>query len=521
MEALAAPTPPPLDRGCVGLMVLLYENDEEAHAIMTATLPKVFILQSNYNHRYMNFKDDIPELPNALQFAGEYSFDIETRFAVEKSTTRSGLVHIKSLANNRYWSAISPSGPWITAGAENPVEDPSRWSCTLFQPIFLTAADNKTVSFRHIKTGNYACLWYSDPPAAESDCLYIGSETVYPSNKLAEYTIIDWEDIVMLPDRIRIKENEGDKYLKAHENGFMSFNHGLPDPGTRQFDVEYQVYPSRNGGIELRSIGIDKFWCTQIEPPWVTALGTREKVPPETNTIFLPNMINENTITLKCLRDNLFCTIRSEIFKKNGLATMVGYADQKSYMVIEEPVKSRRISNVEFRFKEASIYDKDFVILMTDSAENNSAKPLTVLFDFGVSVTQTSTWNASVSLKLGVTASLTAGVPSLGIGGELKISSEFSGSYAWGKTEETKADVKKSYQYIVEPMKKVKVYLSGTQGRYYVPFSYTQKDVLSDGTTKTYDNKQGWFTGQNSYQFDFKIDSVTDLDAADNLISMF
>lgn len=53
------------------------------------------------------------------------------------------LVHIRSSYNNKYLVLESDSSQWLIAGADEPEEDRSKWSCTLFRP---TVAANGSLS---------------------------------------------------------------------------------------------------------------------------------------------------------------------------------------------------------------------------------------------------------------------------------------------------------------------------------------------------------------------------------------
>lgn len=75
--------------------------------VMAKKLPKYVIIQSNENNRYLHFDKENPHLPNALRFEGEYSFGVETRFKVVPAKT--GLIHIRSLQNNKYWAYFGTS----------------------------------------------------------------------------------------------------------------------------------------------------------------------------------------------------------------------------------------------------------------------------------------------------------------------------------------------------------------------------------------------------------------------------
>ncbi|KAI3864804.1 hypothetical protein MKX03_035016, partial [Papaver bracteatum] len=190
---------PPVDEGEVGVVTTLNENDEDVHATMASTLPPTVIIQSNQNHRYLRFDGEYPRLDFALRFDGDYSFGLETRYALVPSTNSTGLFHIRSLYNNRFWVHIGGTNRWITARSTEPEEDQSRANCTLFQPIFPVSNSNRVLRLRHVNTG-----FYVRRANGFTGGLYIGALTLrpkqQPSDKTDEFTFLDWKDVAVLPD---------------------------------------------------------------------------------------------------------------------------------------------------------------------------------------------------------------------------------------------------------------------------------------------------------------------------------
>ncbi|XP_068328102.1 uncharacterized protein [Pyrus communis] len=130
----------------------------------------------------------------------------------KSSGASKGLVHIRCCYNNKYWVRWSQTHHWIVAGADEPQADESKWSCTLFEPVYVDEHDPaQGVSLRHVQLRNYACLWRTGPPY--ESCLFAGSET--PDNDLCDVClIVDWESLLVLPKHIALKGDNG-KYLSA------------------------------------------------------------------------------------------------------------------------------------------------------------------------------------------------------------------------------------------------------------------------------------------------------------------
>ena len=118
--------------------------------------------------------------------------------------------------------------------------------------------------------------------------------------------------------------------------------------------------------------------------------------------------------------------------------------------------------------------------------------------------TRTSTWGASVSLKLGVKTSVEVSSIPLIVNGQMEISAEFSGTYQWGETQTWTSTVETAYTAVVPPMTKVKVRLLATKGTCSVPFRYTQRDILTDGEAVIESMEDGVYSGINCFNFRFE-----------------
>ncbi|RVW64277.1 hypothetical protein CK203_052261 [Vitis vinifera] len=91
-----------------------------------------------------------------------------------------------------------------------------------------------------------------------------------------------------------------------------------------------------------------------------------------------------------------------------------------------------------------------------------------------------------------------SGVPFIA-DGKLEISSEFSGTYEWGETESVTTAMETVYNVTVPAMTKVTVSMIATQGSCDVPFSYTQRDTLTDGKNVVYNMDDGVYVGVNCF----------------------
>ncbi|RZC64261.1 hypothetical protein C5167_007951 [Papaver somniferum] len=488
--------PPPVDGGGVGVAVPLSENSG-IHAIMAEALPRYVILQSDYNDKYLRSVEGNSQVPLALKFGGEYSFDRDTRFELEKGKNKdaAGLFNIRCMYNNKYLSTVSATNNWITAVAADPEEDQTKWSCTLFQPVFVTAGDNTMVRFRHMATGNFACLQAGASTLV--DCLKADRDGY------DKFLVINWESVVMFPNRMVLKGDNGN-YLLTGTDEYLGFSIGR----LRGTDTEFEVTPSRNGGIRIKSLSSNMFWSNK-NSLWVFANGSEssDKTTHKTENVFLPVKYAENVVALRGLVDNLYCKRLTAYDKVDCLGRVNKYADEYSRLVIADPVLSRKIDNVVFRIPAANTTKGKPVVLINKRVENNTLSAMTVAIDLRISDVHSSTWNASLSLSLGVKTTMTSGVPEVAEA-SIEFSVEFTSSYEWGETVEREVQMGSVYTVEVPSKSIVTASLIAVQGTAGIPFSYTQTDILSDGTEKIYEKDDGWFVGANAFNETFKVEQT-------------
>ncbi|XP_026420286.1 uncharacterized protein LOC113316289 [Papaver somniferum] len=484
---------PLVDEGDDQVGVPLSENDEDAHAIIANTLPKSVIIQSNIDNLYLHFEKENPWVPNAIRFHGDYSFGLETRFEVVQATTVTGLVHIRCLRNNKYWANSGTSYRWVTAMAIKPEENQSDPYCTLFKPIFEYSNNNRVVKLRHVNTGYYVRRFYGGDH-------YYGALYLSASGDSCErYTFIDWESVVMLPDLIRIKGDNGNHLESYGGDGYMDYNRKADNSSF----FDYEVSPSRDGGIRLKGVYHGKYWTDVDTSIWVL-LKEAATTFHDTNTVFLPTIVDGNRIIMRSLKNGKFCNRFTTEEKTSCLATLEKYPDQWSSMEIEEPVMSRKINNVRYHLTDARLYNEKILALITDDSSNYTQSPLTSSLNLKTTVTNTTNWSNSVTMKVGIKMTCTAGVPGVS-SGAIEISADITGSQSWGETHTETQEVGSVKTITVPPMTRVKGSLMATRVSYDIPFAYTQHDVLKNGSPKVYEKNDGVFTGHNGYGYKYEV----------------
>ncbi|KAI3856776.1 hypothetical protein MKX03_022390 [Papaver bracteatum] len=483
---------PLVDDGEVGLVFNLNENQADVHAIMAQKLPKYVIIQSNLNNVYVHLYTGNPSVPNALRYTGDYSFDLDTRFEVVPATTGTGLIHIRCLRNNKYWANFGTGNNWVASMVDKPQENQSDTHCTLFQPIFVNSDDNRTIKLRHVGTGSYVRLFYGGGHYDHALCLL-------PDDAKDVCTFIDWESVVVLPDLIRIKGVNIGNHLQAYEDGFLDYNSQADN--TSLYD--YEVSPSRDGGIRLKSSRFGKYWMDMDTSDWVLLQKVSTTVH-DANTVFLPTIIGGNRIIMRSLRNGLFCNRHNADGKNNCLATLHTWPDDWSHMDIEEPVISRKINDVIYHLTDARIYDEKNVALISDDSSNKTKNPLVSELNLKTTVSNSASWSTSVTLGLGVKMTVAAGVPDIA-SGTLEISGEVTKSSEWGGTQTETIEVGTVKTITVASMTRLKASLMAKRVSYDIPFSYTQRDILKNGSTKITEKNDGLFTGHNGYDYRYEV----------------
>ena len=122
--------------------------------------------------------------------------------------------------------------------------------------------------------------------------------------------------------------------------------------------------------------------------------------------------------------------------------------------------------------------------------------------------TKSRAWKGSVSLKLGVEVTMESSVPFIS-NGKVEISSEFKGVYEWGETESVTTTMEAVRDVTVPAMTKVTVTMIATQASCDVPFSYTQRDILTNGKYVIYNLDDGVYKGVNAFNFKYQTKEET------------
>ncbi|KAH0980880.1 hypothetical protein GBA52_008057 [Prunus armeniaca] len=420
------------------------------------TLPRFVVVTSNTNGKYLRYiDDDVPA--GYLKFSGQEAGSQYAKFEVEraKSSGNEGLVHIKCCYNNKYWST---SSNWLIAAvADEPVEDKSQFSCTLFEPVsinddFLVGDDKSTnhilvLRFRHPKRQDYLTIYKASGRPAQSGGLYVGDRHPNP-NLFDVFTVTDWESLfMMLPKHVA---------FKGHDGNLL---------GTRL----NEAFASANGGLSYSS---GKLWRL-TKGDWI------------------------------CLdADN------STSIKRFPVTEKITSDDSEAYnREVKELGVSKEIHNVTFRLGDAMIYNKKVVEIVMGEAVNRTEETQTVELNLSYKKTRSGSLKSSL-FKLGVQSSIDGEVPVMADNGKIEVD-EFAESVERRKTGTAttfacNVNEVAVYKVVLTAMAVVKVRLLATRASYDVPFSYTERETLADGNIITNDMDDGVYYGTNTFNFKFE-----------------
>ncbi|KAJ4836276.1 hypothetical protein Tsubulata_027636 [Turnera subulata] len=181
------------------------------------------------------------------------------------------------------------------------------------------------------------------------------------------------------------------------------------------------------------------------------------------------------------------------------------------------PVVESEITDVKFDIERAKIYGERPIQLAMGKAanddDNNNNNNNNNNKDVALSYpkTETSTWKvtSSSSSSNNVAIKLKSAIPVIVDDGKVGLPpaavKDFSGPYEWGKTLESTSAVNTTYKVVVPPRAVAFVTLTATQASFDVPFSYTQRDTLANGTTSSTSQKQGGtYTGLGLFNFRYE-----------------
>jgi hypothetical protein len=256
------------------------------------------------------------------------------------------------------------------------------------------------------------------------------------------------------------------------------------------------IETNNDGTIRIRTELSGMFWTRVMSNNMIAALPIGNAS--DADSVFRALLLDRGgKCALQNLGNNNFC--------KRDLSTPLMSAavptiTREAQLELHETVLSRRIYSVVYHLDDVNISGlkpRDYFIKTIDNTTDRPEKSkMAVEYD----VTTKTRWDSSVSLKLGVTTTIEAGVP-LVTEASVEISAEFSGSYSWGETKSKTKKYSSEEEVEVAPHTELTLRVVATEGTCDIPFTYTQEDILTTGETIVTNLGDGIYRGVNSYGF--------------------
>ncbi|CAN1818621.1 hypothetical protein LINPERHAP1_LOCUS28443 [Linum perenne] len=185
-----------------------------------------------------------------------------SKFEMVKSKAHPTMVHIRCCYSNRYLRRQSDTEWWIVAAANEPEEDQTLWSTTLFQPEFLSDAPLVgLVRLLHVQLGRYA-EWYDSSSTSTTADLYsmcIWANSTDPNNNSkVVFQVSDWESLVTLPKHLCFRGDNGLYLGLVEETKSAAIRVMIRDEDDKSVANEVVALP--DGSFGIKNVSVGAFW---------------------------------------------------------------------------------------------------------------------------------------------------------------------------------------------------------------------------------------------------------------------
>ena len=231
-----------------------------------AELPRFFALKSKHIKKCLRIiYQNIGKYHGVVQFSGDDVKSSQAGFQVERADGNGELVCIfKCTTNGKYLRRGDEREWWIVSAGDEPEEDQSHWTCTLFEPQVVHKDNKAVIRLLHVQLGRYVRLYTANQGAAFigrrlpttvgnlvtsatakdfHECLYAEETAPNLENRMDEYTVIDLDPLA-LPNPFVLKSNSCDRYLsyildeENHNHEIVQFSGEDPKREQSIFQVE-------------------------------------------------------------------------------------------------------------------------------------------------------------------------------------------------------------------------------------------------------------------------------------------
>ncbi|CAO2825039.1 unnamed protein product [Amaranthus hypochondriacus] len=413
-----------------------------------------------------------------------------TRFIVSVSRT-AGLIHLQTAFNKKYLRLQSENENWIAAVADDPEEDTSKWTCTLFR--------------RELRNGQLTLFLQArnrqSPVGLLNNALNI-------ERPVESFEVVNLDQLVLLPRNITFL-GDNNHPLRARRNAWLQYL------ATDQHDprLHHVVETLPNGDVRIIAMRYELYWRKSPNREWIWCDGNRNN--PGTDSVFRPIRLNSTNqeIALMNMLQGRFCQRWPWGVNFDCLTASATIVIPLAVMRVGEAVRERQITDIIYRTNEARVHSKVPISAREQSVENlgNSDANQTVAFSYTETMEQT--FSSSHTWKISYTSTMRVSLIPKIITGTVQLRASASGSYNFNETTRTTVTETGSITATVPPRSRVTVTMFLSRGRMDVPYSYKQRDILFDGTTRVTQLHDGLFIGVNTFVARFVIGEPESLDS--------
>ncbi|KAH6826826.1 hypothetical protein C2S53_013024 [Perilla frutescens var. hirtella] len=478
-------------------------------------LPQFVVLQSEYkNERYSAYYYD----GGVVRLGNKSVFDPLTQIEIERPKDerldKDEYVHLRFCRTNKYWSVYTQK---IYATSNQPEEDTSKPSCTLFQPKII----NEKLYFIHAYVQNKTAVQTRGGTGSSSLLLHQGRatavQTVHGSGSIEldngyslsleklGFTWVNCDDLVKLPKFVAFKGDNG-KYLKSVTvEGYPYLQFSSDDPNLKE--TAHEVVLKSDGHVCIKSVYFGKYW--RRSPNWIWGDSSDES---GNETLFWPVRLSDGKIALRSAANNNFCSRLTTEGKTDCLNAAVSTTAKEALFEIKELVDERKISNIRLHLDQARVYDEvPFGWSTTERAINENDTEMDIGIKVRHSVATTHSFSKTLGISAGVKASIKASFAKV-MEASSEISFSVSGTFTWDDESIDTDEIETHGSIRVPPRSEGVIRCMGTKGKCNIPFSYTQTDrSIIDGHSHVTEHADGIFMARSSYNFTVHADKFQPL----------
>lgn len=484
-----------------------------------SSIPRYFSLSSpgSNDRRYTEYVHNDNDANGGLFIAQGDQF-LSALSKLELVNAGNGLVHIRCCYNNKYLAIRSEDDHRVSAVANEPVEDRSSWSCTMFELTMGTPSGGfQRVRFTHVHLGRRIRHPLPDRVLEVAPPDFTG--TLFNVHDISSFLALK------LPQFVVFKA-DNNNYVRVVTDSGSSPHLTCGTAGDElHVNAMHEILPPADflGSIRIRSLANNSCWRMHRDGPlgtpqepwtliiadsasneldlspnhrWTDGLYTAQKLPsnPDVNKISL-TLVPATTppAYLQRVPNNLLGYLG-----RNATAL-----HPEAEFVVEEAVRSRKIYNVRYSTSAARLLSGHPSEVSSQTMFNETSSDQSFSRTFSYTESVTTSWNAQFSFSYGVSATLTASVP-LFSSGSLTTSWEFTAAYEMGSERTTEQTREDTIDIVVKPWTTVSVTRWESLSSHDVPYSYTQEDILLTGVMRRLEKHDGIAIGVNNHDIFYR-----------------